>query len=164
MHHLDVANAFLYGFLEEELYISLPHALTYLDDALAVNVLCDGDESDADNDGEYVYQLLRSLYGLRQAPRVWYEHLKKALHELGLRPLCHAESSFSGTLNGAPIHFVVYVDALLFTTPCHRALATFKRRLQSHFDTRDFKAVASFFNVAIERRSSGYVLSQRRSQ
>ena len=82
VHHLDVANAFRNGLLEEELYITLP-AFLY-----------DG----AEDDEEPVYLLLRSLYGLKQVPRAWYNHLTRALHKLGLRcntPSPPSSASFS---------------------------------------------------------------------
>lgn len=151
VHHIDIANAFLYALLAEELYISLPR---YLDDVMP------GLDLD-DASGAYVYQLLRSLYGLRQAPRVWYEHLTSALRKLGLHPLQHAESGFAGLIDGASITVIVYVDDLLVATSCDRALATFKRGLSTHFDMRDFREVSAFLNVAIERRMNAFTLSQR---
>ena len=121
-----------------------------------------GDEVHCDDKNEYedVYLLLRSLYGPRQAPRVWYEHLESALHALDLRPIKHAESSFTGTIDGAPITVIVYVDDMWVITSCDRALAKFKIGLQSPFDMQDFQAVKYFLNVAIERRRRSYVLSQ----
>ena len=151
VHHLDVANAFLYAFLVEELYISLPAIIA----SLGFNLDLELDSTEA------VYQLLRSIYGLRQAPRVWYDHLSTKLRSLGLEPLKHAESGFAGYIHGAPVSVVVYVDDLIVTTPCPRALATFKRGLQSHFDMRDFREVKAFLNIAIERRLNTYTLSQR---
>ena len=142
VHHIDVANAFLYALLAEELYISLPRALLNLDLGIEIN----------DENGDYVYQLMRSIYGLRQAPRCWYDHLTGTFRAMGLQPMNYIESGFSGFINGAPIAVIVYVDDLLVTTTCDRALAMFKDALSSRFDMRDFREVSAFLNVAIERR------------
>lgn len=112
-------------------------------------------------DNDVVYQLLRSIYGRRQAPRVWYDQLSSKLRLLGLDPLKHAECGFAGRIHGAPVKVVVYVDDLLETSPSQRALATFKRGLQSHFDMRYFREVKAFLNVAIERRLNAYTLAQK---
>jgi transposase InsO family protein len=64
---LDVETAYLHGRLEEELYIRLPKGFG--------------------PDGGKVKRLLRSIYGLKQAGRVWNELLCSELEKLGYRRL-----------------------------------------------------------------------------
>ncbi|POM77419.1 Integrase catalytic core protein [Phytophthora palmivora] len=56
----DVDTAFLYGKLEEEIYMELPEGLQEL---LSL--------ADTEGEGDVVCLLLQSLYGLKQASRVW---------------------------------------------------------------------------------------------
>jgi len=55
VHQMDMVTAFLHGVLKEELYILQPEG--YLQP----------------NNPSKVCRLLKSLYGLEQAARVWYE-------------------------------------------------------------------------------------------
>lgn len=57
---MDVTNAFLHGDLNEELYIAIPPGYTH-------PLLARSSSSCT-----YVCKLLKSLYGLRQAPHCWF--------------------------------------------------------------------------------------------
>jgi histone deacetylase 1/2 len=68
MRQLDVDNAFLHGYLEDEVYMVQP--LGYVDKSFPTH-LC---------------KLEKSLYGLKQAPRAWLARLSSKLQELGFVP------------------------------------------------------------------------------
>jgi hypothetical protein len=53
VHHIDISTAFLYGELDDEIYIDIPEGL----------------ESDFKKNS--VLKLNKALYGLKQAPRLW---------------------------------------------------------------------------------------------
>lgn len=61
IHHLDVKLAFLNGELKEVVYVSQPEGFV------------------KENSEHMVYQLIKALYGLRQAPRAWYAKLSRCL-------------------------------------------------------------------------------------
>ncbi|RVX00895.1 Retrovirus-related Pol polyprotein from transposon TNT 1-94 [Vitis vinifera] len=61
LHQLDVKNAFLNGDLEEEVYMDIPAGL---DTTSNLNKVC---------------RLRKSLYGLKQSPRVWFERFTKVV-------------------------------------------------------------------------------------
>lgn len=68
VHHIDVRTAFLNGNLEEEVYIAQPKSFN------------------AANPG-FVCKLNKSIYGLRQAFRVWNKKFNDFINSCGLRKL-----------------------------------------------------------------------------
>ncbi|GJX80799.1 putative ribonuclease H-like domain-containing protein [Tanacetum coccineum] len=67
VYQMDVKSAFLYGTIEEEVYVYQP--LGFVDPAHP----------------NKVYKVIKALYGLHQAPRAWYETLSSFLMENGFR-------------------------------------------------------------------------------
>jgi hypothetical protein len=63
---LDVQNAFIHGVLEEEIYMQQP--LGYEDK----------------ESPHFVCKLDKAIYGVKQAPRVWYSRLSSSCKSLGL--------------------------------------------------------------------------------
>nr|GEY15537.1 retrovirus-related Pol polyprotein from transposon TNT 1-94 [Tanacetum cinerariifolium] len=69
VYQIDVKSAFLYGTIEEDLYVYQPSGFEDLDYP------------------DKVYKVVKALYGLHQAPRAWYETLANYLLE---NDLCKA--------------------------------------------------------------------------
>ncbi|GJX61944.1 putative ribonuclease H-like domain-containing protein [Tanacetum coccineum] len=67
VYQMDIKSAFLYGTIEEEVYVHQPPGL--FDPAHP----------------HKVYKAVKTLYGLYQAPRAWYETLSSFLLENGFR-------------------------------------------------------------------------------
>nr|GEU45312.1 hypothetical protein [Tanacetum cinerariifolium] len=67
VYQMDVKSAFLYGTIEEEVYVCQPLGFK------------DPDYTDK------VYKVVKALYGLHQAPRAWYETLANYLLENGFQ-------------------------------------------------------------------------------
>ena len=66
LEQLDIKMAFLHGDLEEEIYMSQP-----------VGVSAMGEKS------HLVCLLKKSLYGLKQVPRMWYQKFDSYIRQLG---------------------------------------------------------------------------------
>nr|GEU47242.1 putative ribonuclease H-like domain-containing protein [Tanacetum cinerariifolium] len=67
VYQMDVKSAFLYGTIEEKVYVCQP--LGFEDP----------------NHPDKVYKVVKALYGLHQAPRAWYETLASYLLENGFQ-------------------------------------------------------------------------------
>lgn len=63
IYQLDIDSAYLYGDIDAEIYLRCPQGMDALDDE--------------------VVQLLKALYGLRQAGKIWYHVLAEELTRLG---------------------------------------------------------------------------------
>ncbi|GKB98277.1 putative ribonuclease H-like domain-containing protein [Tanacetum coccineum] len=67
VYQMDVKSAFLYGTIDEEVYVSQPPSFV-----------------DPDHPKK-VYKVVKALYGLHQAPRAWYATLSTFLEKHGYR-------------------------------------------------------------------------------
>lgn len=87
---MDVKTAFLYGLIDQLVYVQIPKG------------------SENSNTKGMVYKLLKVLYGLKQALRLWYERLSQFLLEkLGLHRINADHNIFVTTagING-PIVYI----------------------------------------------------------
>ena len=64
IHQMDVKTEFLYGHLEEDIYMAQPNG--YVDE----------------DHPEFVCQLKRSIYGLKQSPRMWDQTIDNFMLDL----------------------------------------------------------------------------------
>jgi len=75
IYHLDVVTAFLNPVIEERTAITIPEGIEWLDPQLAQKVTASSK-----------LRLNKALYGLRQAPRLWYKDIGTTLTTLGFSP------------------------------------------------------------------------------
>jgi hypothetical protein len=68
VEQLDIKTAFLHGDVDTEVYMQQPIGFI-------------------DGEGNVV-RLDRSIYGLKQAPKIWYELLNDCLTSFGFEPVC----------------------------------------------------------------------------
>ena len=92
---MDVKCAFLYGDMRRNVYIELPHTDPRY-----------GDEN-------VVGKLKKSMYGTRDAPQIWAEHVRATLEGLGYRQSVYQPSVYFHP--GKSVFIVVHVDDFLCT-------------------------------------------------
>ena len=97
----DIGTAFLLGTLDEEIYLEQ-----------AEGFVVEGKE-------DWVYKLEKSIYGLKQSPRVFNQHMDKQLRSLGFIPCPEDPCIYSKPeTSGRPSCIIyLYVDDLLFCGP-----------------------------------------------
>jgi len=107
-----------------------------------------------------VARLLKSLYGLREAPRLWFQALEKAQRSLGFRKLLSSEFLFIMTNDHGIVLLLAYVDDLkLFGKESIIQLVT--DELSKIFKLTDMGVSEFFLGIRIVEDSSGITLSQR---
>jgi hypothetical protein len=98
IQQLDVHNAFLHGFLEEDVFMHQPPGY------------------EEKSRPHYVCKLDNVLYGLKQAPRAWYARLSTKLLELGFKISKADNSLFYFKNDDVTMFILVYVDDIIITS------------------------------------------------
>ncbi len=78
--------------------------------------------------GQY-WHLLRSLYGLKRAPRLWFQMLSSHLLSMGLKASSTSPCLFMGTLieGEPPIYVGIYVDDIIYFSASDAVEKKFQR-------------------------------------
>jgi histone deacetylase 1/2 len=97
VHQMDVSNAFLHGHLSEQVYCQQPTGFV---NAEHLDRVC---------------LLSRSLYGLKQVPRAWYQRMAAFLHQLGFRSTRSDASLFVYHQGSDAAYLLLYVDDIILT-------------------------------------------------
>ncbi|GJZ50239.1 putative ribonuclease H-like domain-containing protein [Tanacetum coccineum] len=96
VYQMDVKSAFLYGTIEEEVYVCQSLGFEDLDYP------------------DKVYKVVKALYGLHQAPRAWYETLANYLLGNGFQKGKIDQTLFIKKQKGDILLVQIYVDDIIF--------------------------------------------------
>ncbi|KAL2324867.1 hypothetical protein Fmac_023925 [Flemingia macrophylla] len=143
LQQLDVSNAFLYGDLSEKVYMTIPQGLR-------------------GHGSSQVCKLKKSLYGLKQASRKWYEKLSDLLISCGYKQ-SHADHSLFIKHNGDEFTaLLIYVDDIVLTGNSAAEMAQIKYVLHSNFRVKGLGALKYFLGLEINHSVDGIYVSQRK--
>lgn len=138
VHHLDVKSAFLNGELQELVFVSQPPGF------------------EVKNKEHLVYQLVKALYGLHQAPRAWYARLSKYLKKLGFCRCPYEQAVYTKKEGSAVLIIRVYVDDLLVTGTSVSSIQRFKRQMGEEFDMTDLGKLSHYLGMEVNKKQ-GYI-------
>jgi hypothetical protein len=143
---MDVKTTFLHGDLEEEIYMKQPEGFVVT------------------RKKELVCKLKKSLYGLNQSPRMWYQ--KFDTYILGLRFVRSSADHcvYSKQVGNHFIYVVLYVDDMLLVGNNMDVIKEVKSQLSSKFDMKDL-GVANFIlgmEIKRDRANKKLWLNQRK--
>ena len=136
----DVSAAFLYGDLEEDIYMILPEG-------------CD------DGSGR-VCHLKRSLYGLKQAPRCWNKKCNDFLTKEGFKSGFADPCLYIRNRNGRKLILVLYVDDGLITSSNKEDVEQFLTDLKKSFQISCSEA-KFYLGLEIAQEKDGIKITQK---
>ncbi|KAF5950988.1 hypothetical protein HYC85_012981 [Camellia sinensis] len=145
LHQFDVKNAFLYGDLEEEVYMDIPPGF-----------------EDLQTKGK-VCRLRKSLYGLKQSPRAWFERFNQAMVKYGFK-----QSQADHTLfvkhfsHGKTTALIVYMDDIVLTRDDVEEIPLLKKYLASEFEIKDLENLKYFLGIEVARSKDGIFICQKK--
>ncbi len=141
---LDVNNAFLHGDLHEEVYMMLPPGF------------------DSKGETNQVCKLQKSLYGLKQASRQWFEQFSSTIIIQGFIQSKFDYSLFTRSKGSSFIALLVYVDDILIASNDPKAITQLKDCLDTQFKLKDLGNLKFFLGLEVARSSKGISLCQRK--
>ncbi|KAK1618276.1 hypothetical protein QYE76_023793 [Lolium multiflorum] len=144
LRQIDVSNAFLHGFLAEDVYMQQPPGF---EDSRYPSHVC---------------KLQRAIYGLKQSPRAWYARLSARLFQLGFVPSKADTSLFIFNRSGVQVFMLVYVDDIVIAGSTPAAVEGLVRSLSDTFPIKDLGSLAYFLGLEAACNSGGMILTQRK--
>ncbi|RVW26631.1 Retrovirus-related Pol polyprotein from transposon RE1 [Vitis vinifera] len=145
LQQLDIKNAFLNGDLEEEVYMEIPPGF---EGSMAKNQVC---------------KLQKSLYGLKQSPRAWFDRFTKAVLKLGYKQGQTDHTLFVKKSHaGKMAILIVYVDDIILSGNDMEELQNLKKYLSEEFEVKDLGNLKYFLGMEVARSRKGIVVSQRK--
>ncbi|XP_042027232.1 uncharacterized protein LOC121774418 [Salvia splendens] len=143
LSHLDINNAFLYGDLEENIYMTLPPG--YRVDWQTVE--------GATPQSTLFCKLKKSLYSLKQGSRQWYLKFSEVLKGFGLQQSVLDHSFFFKNDQYGFFGIIVYVDDILIATTNPEITESFKSFISQHFKFKDLGVPKYFLGVELTRNT-----------
>jgi len=116
LFQMDVNSAFLKGYIYEEVFDSQPPGF---EDYKHI---------------EHVYKLKKALYGLKHAPRQWYERLSEFLLSQGYNRGTSDRTLFIKKKKENIILVQVYVDDIIFGSTNEKMCEAFVEAMKSEFE------------------------------
>ncbi|GJR94790.1 ribonuclease H-like domain-containing protein [Tanacetum coccineum] len=141
IHQLDVKNVFLHGHLTETVYMHQPPGFT------------DSAHSD------YVCLLQKSLYGLKQASRAWFQRFSSYVIRAGFYHSKTDLSLFIFHKGPNTAYLLLYVDDIILTASSTSLLQCIISLLHAEFAMTDLGPLNYFLGISATRTTSGIFLT-----
>ena len=143
LHQMDVKNAFLHGDLKEDIYMKPPSGL-FSSPTLDV---C---------------KLKRSLYGLKQSPRAWFDKFRSTLLQFSFEQSKYDSSLFLRKTSTGCVLLLVYVDDIIITGTDSLLITSLQQQLKDSFHMKDLGTLTYFLGLEVHNVASGVFLNQHK--
>ncbi|GJQ91416.1 putative ribonuclease H-like domain-containing protein [Tanacetum coccineum] len=142
VYQMDVKSAFLYGKIEEEVYVCQPLGFE------------DSDFPDR------VYKVEKTLYGLHQAPRAWYETLSTYLLNNKFQRGKIDKALFIKRDKCDILLVQVYVDDIIFGSTKKELCNAFEKLMHKKFQMSSIGELTFFLGLQVKQKNDGIFIRQ----
>ncbi|KAJ9537655.1 hypothetical protein OSB04_030388 [Centaurea solstitialis] len=142
VYQMDVKSAFLYGTIDEEVYVSQPPGF---------------------EDPKYpdkVYKLRKALYGLHQAPRAWYDTLSSYLLENKFERGVIDKTLFIKRTKSDMLLVQIYVDDIIFGSTKDDMCKEFEELMHKKFKMSSMGELTFFLGLQVKQKPEGIFINQ----
>ena len=128
IEQMDVETAFLNGKINSEIYVEQPEGFMTKSE-------------------EYVCKLNKTLYGLRESPRAWYDVFDKYITQLGFVK-CEFEVCLYVLVNdNDQIFIILFVDDTLICSKNESNIQKIKQFLSEKFKMKDLGKIKKYLGI-----------------
>ncbi|SGZ03956.1 BQ5605_C032g11034 [Microbotryum silenes-dioicae] len=144
VHQADIDKAYLHGDLDHDIWMTAPQGF--------------------DLPGDKVLRLRHSIYGLKQAGRIWNRHIDASLRDLGYTATGTDHCVYSRLDDRQRSHYIaLYVDDLLMISPDPAEIERVISGLEQRYGVKRLGPAEYILGIQIRRLDNGSIaLSQER--
>ena len=132
LRSVDISHAFINSEIDAEVYMKQPDGFRQ-------------------GGPEKVCRLNKSLYGLKQSPRLWSEKLSSVLAELGFKRLESDPCVYLYVQDGLKVIVPVWVDNITLASKDAGVIDHFVEELKKHLKLRDLGSPEFLLSIGIIR-------------
>nr|GEW88347.1 putative ribonuclease H-like domain-containing protein [Tanacetum cinerariifolium] len=145
VYQMDVKSAFLYGTVDEEVYVIQPSG--FVDPKFH----------------NKVYKVVKALYGLHQAPRAWYATLFTSLEKSRYRRGAIDKTLFIKQDKKDIMLVQVYVDDIIFGSTKKSWCDEFEEIMKNRFQMSSMGELTFFLGLQVKQKDDGIFISLDKS-
>nr|GEW81987.1 retrovirus-related Pol polyprotein from transposon TNT 1-94 [Tanacetum cinerariifolium] len=142
VYQMDVKSSFLYGKIEEEVYV------------------CQPPEFENSNFLDRVYKVKKALYGLHQDPRAWHETLSTYILDNGFQKGKIDKTLFIKRYKGDILLVQVYVDDTIFDSTKKELCNAFEWLMHKKFQMSSIGELTFFLGLQVKQKKDRIFISQ----
>lgn len=143
IYHYDAKTAFLNGELQETIYMKQP----------------EGYEEPGKR--QMSCKLIKSIYGLKQAAKVWNEKLHATLNSRGFEQSIGDPCLYIKKCGESTIYVTIYVDDILIACEDQKLIQEVASKLQNEFSLSNLGKLTHYLGIKVERDDDGiYKINQ----
>lgn len=136
VHHFDVETAFLHGELNETIYMKQPTGFI-------------------EGDFSKVCLLKKSIYGLKQAARVWNEAVHEVIVDANFKQSKTDQCLYSKKMNNNWCYILVYVDDIIIAGKTENTIHEVESILSKEFKIKALGPIKQYLGIAVTKDSDG---------
>ena len=130
----DVKTAFLNGNLDQEIYMNIPKGFQQTNKVL---------------------KLRKSLYGLKQAARIWNQAISECLLLLKFKQSKHDNCLFINQAYHETCYLIIHVDDILMASKDKNVIESLANEISKTFQLKYLGEVKQFIGINVERQRTG---------
>jgi hypothetical protein len=142
LYQMDVKNAFLNGYINEEVYVEQSPGF------------------ENNRKPNHVYKLKKALYSLKQAPRAWYDRLRDFLLSKGFMMGKVDTTLFTKKIEKDLFVLQIYVDDIIFGSTNQDFCEEFGKMMANEFEMSMIGELSYFLGLQIMHLKNGTFVSQ----